>query len=178
MLQERPSPSILQATVIGAVIFIVLVFVIIVMNTGDILWFWPLFDEMPYQIVVYCYGEDIILKPDNPSYEAVNTVVNESLSGTKRWDPLSMSEVTYADYHINSTMMVLELTYDPPVRMHSFYKFYKNIDTLVVPLDGRHASSNSVFGRLRGHTLAGSMHIKTRTSMIITLDEQNLCPKP
>jgi len=178
MLKERPSPSILQGAIIAAVIFFVIVFAIITMNTGDILWFWPIFDGESQRIVIHCYGKDVVVQPNDPSYDLVNSAVNDSLSGSKRWDSLSMSDATYDDYQISSVMMVLELGYNPPTRIHSFYKFFKNIDTIVIPLDGRHASTNTVFGRLRGNTLAGSMHVENIQNMITTLGEQELCPIP
>ncbi len=177
MIQERRTPSVVQFLVIAAVIVAVTVFAIITMNTGDILWFWPIFRGTPHQMVIHCYGEDIILKPGDSSYEAVNAVVNDSLSGTKRWDSLSMSDVTYDEYKTSSVMMVLELAYDPPTRLHSFYKFFKGIDILVIPLDGRHAT-DTVFGRLRGNTLAGSMHVANTKNIMTTLSEQGLCQKP
>jgi hypothetical protein len=148
------------------------------MNTGDILWFWPIFNGNPHRIVVHCYGEDMVIEPGEASFEPVNSAVNDSLSGTKRWDSLSMSDNTYADYQTSSVMMVLELGYNPPTRIHSYYKFFKNIDTIIIPLDGRHASANTVFGRLRGNTLAGSFHVDSITNIVTTLGEHELCQKP
>jgi hypothetical protein len=163
---------------VTVVIIIVIAFAIIAMNTGDILWFIPIFNGKPQSIVVHCYGEDVHVEPWNSAYEPLNLAVNESLSGSKRWDPLSMSDQTYSDYQTSTTMMVLELTYDPPERIHSSYKFFKNLDKLVIPLDGRHASSNSVFGRLHGLMLAGSMHVKTTEKIVTALEQQELCRKP
>jgi len=178
MLQEKKSPSIVQALGISIALILVMVFGIIAMNTGDLFWFWPLFNETPHRIVIHCYGDDNVITPDDPAFDAINDAVNKSLSGSKRWDPLSMSDMTYEDYQTSTKMMAIELAYDPPVRMHTFYKFFKNLDILVIPLDGRHASSNSVFGRLRGRMLAGSMHVETRTNIITALDEQGLCHQP
>lgn len=178
MLKERPAPSILQVVVIAAVTFLVIVFAIITMNTGDILWFWPIFSGEPHRIVVHCYGEDLVIQPGDAAYAPINSAVKDSLSGSKRWDSLSMSDVTYDDYQSSSVMMILELGYNPPSRIHSFYKFFKSFDTLVIPLDGRHASTNTIFGRLRGNTLAGSMHVDDLKNITATLSEQELCQKP
>jgi hypothetical protein len=178
MLKERPAPSFVQVSIIAAVILFIIMFAIISMNTGDILFFWPVFDGKPQRIIVHCYGEDVVVEPWLSTYEPINLAVNQSLTGTKRWDPLSMSNATYADYQTGSTMMVLELTYDPPARIHSSYKFFKNFDSLVIPLDGRHASSNSVFGRLRGYSLAGSFHVKNITTILTTLEQHGLCHIP
>lgn len=178
MYKERSSPSLLQIVFIAALIILVIVFLIIAMNTGDLLWFWPVFEEQPQRITVHCYGDDVVVESWSSAYAPLNFEVNQSLSGSKRWDPLSMSDVTYEEYQNNSTMMVLEMTYDPPVRIHSFYKFYKRLDSIIIPLEGRHAAYNSVFGRFRGNTLAGSLHVETIDNLVAALGEQGLCQKP
>ncbi len=177
MQRERPAPSLLQVVVIAALAFAVVAFLIIAFNTGDLLWFWPVFDGLPAAIVVHCYGQDVAVNPGDPAYTPVNTAVNDSLYGTKRWDSLSMSEVTYSEYQTSDVMMVIELSYDPPTRIHSFYKFFKHLDTLVIPLDGRHASSNSVFGRMRGYPVAGSLHVETVEPILTAVEAQGLCQK-
>jgi hypothetical protein len=178
MLQERSTPSLVQFLLVAVVIVAVIIFAIISMNTGDILWFWPIFNGTSHRMVLHCYGQDIVVEPGDPAYETVNAAVNDSLSGTKRWDSLSMSDATYDEYHTSSEMMVLELGYDPPERLHSFYKFFKSFDTLVIPLDGRHASFDTVFGRFRTNTLAGSFHVEDTTKIMTTLADQDLCNKP
>ncbi len=178
MLKERPAPSVLQVVVIAGVIFLVIVLVIISMNTGDILWFWPVFSGDAQRVVVHCYGNDVIVEPGDASYEAINSAVKDSLTGKKRWDSLSMSDVTYEEYQTSPVMMVVELGYNPPTRVHSFYKFFKSVDTLVIPLDGRHAAFETVFGRFRDHTLAGSFHVKDTSNIMTILNEQELCQQP
>jgi len=178
MIKDRSSPSYVQIIGVTGLIIFLIFFAIIAMNTGDILWFFPVFNEKPKNITIHCYGEDILIEQWGSAYETVNLAVNESLSGSKRWDSLSMSDVTYSDYQTSTNMMVIELAYDPPVRIHSFYKFFKNLDRLIIPLDGRHASSNTVFGHLKGKMLAGSMHVESVETIITTLEQQGLCLKP
>ena len=59
----------------------------------------------------------------------------------------------------------------------SGFKFFKRLDTIIVPLDGRHASGNSVFGRLRGYPVAGSLHVETIEPILTTVEAQGLCQK-
>jgi hypothetical protein len=61
------------------------------------------------------------------------------------------------------------------VRIHSFYKFFKNVDTIIIPLDGRHASSNSIFGRVRELSVAGSFHVESLQLVTTALGEQGIC---
>lgn len=128
-------------------------------------------------MLVHCYGHDVVINPGDSSYQVVNEAVNSTLSGSKRWDQLSLSDVTYAEYQTSPNMMVMELSYDPPARIHSFYMFFKNVDTMIIPLDGRHASINTVFGRLRGYNEAGSLHVATSQPILDALEREDICRK-
>jgi hypothetical protein len=179
MPEAQPhSSSCLKAMVIGLGIFAVLLFMVTAMNTGDLLWFWPGFKEVPVDIIVHCYGTDVEIAPGQPAFEVVNNAVNRSLTGVKRWDDLSMSDVTYQEYQTSPTMMVIELIYDPPVSIHSQYAFFKDVNRLVIPLDGRHAEANPVFGRTGGFTNSGSYHVKSMAPIVTALQEQGICSKP
>jgi hypothetical protein len=170
------SPSILKAGISGVVIFGLIVFAVIAMNTGDLLWFWPGFKEIPVGIV-HCYGKDVEVKPGQPAFEATTNAVNTSLTGSKRWDDTSMSDVTYQEYKTSPTMMVIELHYDPPVTIHSQYAFMKSVNWLVIPLDGRHAATNAVFGIEGGYTDPGSYHVNSTAPIVNALKDQGICTK-
>lgn len=179
MPEAKPqTPSLLRAGLLGIGIFAVLLFLITAMNTGDLLWFWPTFKEVPVEITVHCYGTDVPVKPGQPAFEALNNAVNTSLSGSKRWDGLSMSDETYQEYQTSPAVMVLELRYDPGVRIHSQYAFYKDVNNLIIPLEGRHVITNPVFGRTHGITNSGSFHVKSIEPITIALQEQGVCQKP
>jgi hypothetical protein len=179
MPEAKPhTPSLLKAGLLGIGIFAGLLFMITAMNTGDLMWFWPNFAEVPVEIVVHCYGTDVRVKPGDPAFETVNEAVNTSLSGSKRWDGLSMSDETYQEYQTSPAVMVVELSYDPPVRIHSQYAYFKSVNKLIVPLDGRHVSTNPVFGRTRDFTNSGSYHVKSIEPIVVALQEQGICTKP
>src|SRR4030066_2237124 len=158
---KPPTPSLLKAALIGLGIFSLMCFMIIAMSTRDLLWFWPGFDEVPASITVHCYGMDVQVEPGQPAFEVLNDAVNTSLTGAKRWDQISMSDSSYLEYQTSPAMMVVELSYDPPVRIHSQYAFFKNCNRLIIPLDGRHASTNPVFGRTGDYSNSGSYHLKS-----------------
>jgi hypothetical protein len=177
MDRARPNPSLLQVGAIAIIGVGLMAFLIISFNTGDLLWFLPGFDGIPAGILVNCYGQDVVVNAGDSSFQAVNEAVNSTLSGTKRWDQLSLSDATYAEYQTSPDMMVMELTYDPPVGLHSFYKFFKNVDTMIIPLDGRHAQTNAVFGLLRGNIEAGSLHVPTMQPILDALEREEICQK-
>ena len=155
-----------------------LIYGIIALNTGDLLWVSPVFSAEPQAIVIHCYGNDVPLEPGTPDFVALTDLMNETLSGSKRWDPLSLSEVTYQDYRNSPQMMTLELFYASPLRVHSRYKFFSNVDAIIIPLEGRHALSMAVFGRRGELPAAGSFHVDTTAPLGEYLVEQGLCRKP
>jgi hypothetical protein len=169
------SPSLIKALISGVVIFGLIIFFVIAMNTGDILWFWPVFDATPVAISVNCYGTSVDVPVGTPAFEALNSAVNSSLSGVKRWDQTSMSEATYQDYETSSSMLVLKLHYDPPVMIHSQYSFMKSVSWLVIPLVGRHADTYPVFGIEGNYIDPGSYHVKTTAPIVNALQEQGIC---
>jgi len=151
---------------------------VVAMNTGDMLWFYPVFDEIPVGITLRCNGETTEIRPGKPAFAAVNNAVNEVISSSKRWDDLSLSDATWEEYQTSDNVVVLILAYDPPVRIHSSYKFMKRIDTIVIPLVGRHAQYNTLFGRMGDYIAAGSFHFKTMAPIEEALQAQGLCPLP
>jgi hypothetical protein len=178
MPEAKPSsPSLLKAGISGVVIFGVILFAVVALNTGDTLWFWPKFDEIPVAITVRCYGKDVELKPGEPAFEAVTNAVNASLSETKRWDELTLSDATYQEYQTSPDVMILMLRYDPPAKIHSMYAYFKAADWLIFPLDGRHATGNSIFGLERGFIDPGSYHVNSTAPIVATLQEQGICTK-
>ena len=151
---------------------------VVAMNTGDMLWFYPVFDEIPVGITLRCNGETTEIRPGNPAFEAVNNAVNKVISSAKRWDDLSLSDATWEEYQASDEVVVLIMAYDPPVRIHSSYKFMKSIDTIVIPLVGRHAQYNTLFGRMGDYIAAGSFHFTTMAPIEEALQAQRLCSLP
>jgi hypothetical protein len=155
-----------------------IIYLIIALNTGDLLWASPVFNYQPQIIVIHCFGEDVYLEMGTSDFEAVTNLVNRSLTGRKRWDTLTISNETYEDYQSNSQMMVVELSYSEPIRVHSRYKFYSNVDRLIIPLVGRHAQMNVVFGRRIALSAPGSFHVNTTVPIKDFLTESGLCLEP
>lgn len=159
-------------------VIVPLIYLIIAMNTGDLLWASPVFNAEPQAIRVRCYGRETAIQPGTPEFAGVTGLVNEALSGRKRWDSLTLSDETYQEYLTNPAMMSVELNYPAPFRIHSPYKYYSSIDSIIIPLDGRHAATNAVFGRHGNLAAAGSFHVETTAPLVDYLADQGLCHKP
>jgi hypothetical protein len=173
---ERNQPSIINLIVIVVVAIALVIYAIISFGTGDWLWFSSSFNETPNAIVLHCYGESIDIEPGTFHFSKLKQIMNESMSGRKRWDSLTMSEETYQDYQTNSQMIVLEFFYPEPLRVHSSYKFYSYVDNLVVPIEGRHSQTNAVFGQANGIPTGGSLHIDSTEQFKVYMTNMGLCP--
>jgi hypothetical protein len=173
---KRNEPSLLQMLPVVVVIVAVAYYGVIALNTGDALWFRSEFSAVPVRMIVYCYGEDQPVNPIDADFEPLNNLVNVALSGDKRWDPRSMSDVTYEDYRTHPRMVALELRYSPAVRVHSRYKFFSRVDTLIFPLEGRHAEYNPVFGRHIDEMVPGMFQLGDSAPIRDYLRTQGLCP--
>jgi hypothetical protein len=175
---KRNTPSMISFLLVTVLIVVVIYYLVVAMNTKDLLWFRSAFNGSPESITVHCFGQDIVLTPTDPHYTAINQFINEAMSGDKRWDSTSLSVATYEDYQSHPSMMVLEAKYAPPVRVHSNVKFFSRVDTLVIPLVGRHAQYNTVFGRLQNESNAGSFHLESTAMLTEYLASQRLCVEP
>ncbi len=162
----------------AVLVIVPLIYGIIALNTGDLLWISPVFNATPRSIVIHCYGNDIPINPGTADFGALTDLLNETLSGRKRWVQMSLSEATYQDYQNSPQMMTLELNYAYPLRIHSPYKYFSHVNTIIIPLDGRYASTMAIFGRLGELPAAGSFHVNTTVPLGEYLAEQGICRKP
>ena len=143
--------------------------------TKDLLWFYPDFEAQPAFGVVRCYGEEMVLQEGSEQLAALTLLVNEQISGDKRWDELNLTDETFEYYQTSDLMMILELHYDQPQRIHSFSPFFSNFDTLLIPLDGRHAEKNIIFSLVTGKPSGGSFHLETFAPVLSYIDSNDLC---
>jgi hypothetical protein len=173
---ERRQPSLLNLLLTVVIAVLVIGYGMIALSTEDALWFWPYFEAEPAEIYIHCYGETQVVSPSDNAFAALTAAVNDMLSGRKRWDPLTMSELTYTEYTGHSNAFTVELRYQPAARVHSFYRYYKNLDTLIIPVDARHARWNATFGRLGEETLAGSLMVESKTALMDSLAASGMCP--
>ena len=100
--EEKMSPEsdVRQPSIWGLIrttlLFIIItVYAVISLNTRDLLWFWPKFENQPTSILVHCYGEDVEITTTSGNFDPLTDVINHTLSGEKRWDLLCLSYATF-----------------------------------------------------------------------------------
>ena len=172
------SPSMLKLTGAALLLLIPFIYCVIALNTGDWMWASPIFRAQPDMITIHCFGNDVIFQPGATQFDELVSLINKTLTGPKNWGDLSISLVTYQDYRIHPNMMTLEVKYPGPLRVHSPYKFFSDIDILVIPLEGRHAQTNIVFGLKQGEPATGSFRIESIAPLVEEITSQRLCREP
>ena len=150
----------------------------IAIYTKDLLWGWPVFDARPVSGLVRCYGEEVILEENTTHLLAISGMVNEQLTGKKRWDELNLSVQTHDEYLSTSRMMILELFYNSPQRLHSSSPFFSGFNSLLIPLDGRHSDASIVFALIDGSPGGGSYHVQDFQNVVNYLAQNDICTKP
>lgn len=145
--------------------------------TKDALWFYPVFNAQPSVGIIRCYGEQVTLRENDAHLTAIVELVNKQISGDKRWDELNLTNVTYLDYQTGRNVMILELYYDEPQRIHSTSPFFSGFDMLLIPLDGRFASMNIMFSLIRGKPAGGSFHVETFEPVREYITNNAICVK-
>jgi hypothetical protein len=175
-MDKSKSPSLINLAFTAAILITLMVYGIIALSTQDPLWFIPTFDEFPDEIDLYCYGTLTTLRPEDDHFTELVEVINRTLSTTKNFDQLTMSDETYAYYQTDPTVVVLEIHYSHKVRIHSFYAFFSNLDSVLIPLVGRHANVHAIFGRSNGFSTGGSLHYNAMPQVTEFVQSSGLCP--
>ena len=170
------NPSILGllfSVTLGVLAF---VYIFIAIFSRDPLWFWPRFAEVPQRIVVHCQGEDVVLEANSPHLAAITALFNQQISGEKRWDQLSFSQPEY--YRSGQDVISIETTYSEPVRIHHYNLFFRNLDTLIILLEGANAQTNPVFGLIGEFPTSGALHVEDTQPLRDYLAQNQICPRP
>ncbi len=177
-LSKGKSASLLEFLITIVLAVALFMYITIAIYAKDLLWFWPVFNSQPVYALIRCYGEEVYLEEDSSDLMAVAAMVNEQLSGEKRWDELNLTDQTHEEYQSSSQMMILELFYNDPQRLHTISQFFSNFDSMLIPLDGRHADSSIVFALINGKPSGGSFHVQSFQPVVEYLARQNICAKP
>jgi hypothetical protein len=170
--------SVLEFLLMISLAIAFLVYFSLAAYTKDFLWVWPTYNSQPVSALIRCYGDEVHLERNSPYLLAIADLVNEQLSGPKGWDELNLTDQTHGEYQSNAQMMILELFYDEPQRLHSSSPFFSNYDSMLIPLDGRYADTSIVFALINGIPSGGSFHVQDFQPVVEYLARQQICVKP
>lgn len=169
------NASILNFIFTIALAIAVFIYLSLTVYTKDALWFYPVFDAQPAYGVLRCYGEEILLPDGSQELSSITALVNEQVSGDKRWDELNLTDETFEYFQSSDLMVLIELHYDTSQRIHSFSPFFSNFTTLLIPLDGRHSEKTIMFSLVRNKPSGGSFHLTTYEPLVSYVQSSGLC---
>jgi len=159
-LSEQPRPIRYRDIFLTGVLIIAgLIYLIVWINTGDLLWFLPRVSDRAERIVLHDAGRTVVIEPGSPGYEAINAAVNEVLShrlGYRR--EFGLSDATRERYYTRDR--IIEVFYAQPVKLHSSYRIGKPT-ALLIPLEGRYADQNVVFTGADGEYWPGALTVES-----------------
>jgi len=171
------TASVLNFLVTITLSILFFIYLTMTVYTKDALWFSPTFNAIPDQINIRCYGQDVSVGRDTPHFLAITKLVNEQISGDKRWDELNLTDQTHQDYVTSETMLVLEMKYGGPQRIHSQSPFFSGFTAILIPLDGRYADVNIMFALIRGRPSGGSFHVESFSAVKAYIVDNAICVK-
>ena len=88
---------------------------------------------------------------------------------------MGLSEETVEEFREGKAQLTVELYYLPNVRIHSQYRYLNQLDTIMIPLDGRHAYRSLVFGLTNAVPAAGALNYDNNEMIANTLAANNIC---
>jgi hypothetical protein len=169
----------LNLLLLGLLGMVILVYVFVGFSTQDWLWFWPIFDEQPTQIIIHCYGQELPLEPNSPDFLPLTHLVNQQLSSEKRMDDDFISSEDYHQFLQDPAAVSMEMRYEnQPIRIHSYRSFFSDVDTLSIVLQGDAQNELTVYGARQGEPTPGVIRIAGGQKILAYIIQQNLCQKP
>jgi hypothetical protein len=146
MERERKLPGFRDLIITVIVILVGLIWFGIAFPDRDWLWFLPVFNEQPSRIHLYRNGEQIVLQPGDPGYDAVNKAINGIVRHVKAKEPLGMSLESQEEYY--TRFLAVEVFYSEPVIIHTIHGF-PQADKYLFPQSGRHYDPPVVFAGMQ-----------------------------
>jgi hypothetical protein len=158
--------SILTPFLILVGIFLLIVWAVGALNTGNLGWFLPFQPELePSRILVRRQGQSYEYRNGDSGFTELSEALNLSFSDFSNSSlvPLGLSEETLQAYNESAT--VIEAFYAQPIRFNTPVRM-DQINQLLIPIEGRHAGNRYVFLGVDGRWLAGAMVMRDDTPIL------------
>lgn len=157
MAESKPGGSVLQLFLMVGLIAVGIFYVVGWLNTGNPLWMLPVQPEYePQRILIRVDGEETALQKGMPGFIELTDAFNIAFSDFTNADliPLGLSDETLEEYQHSGT--VIEIFYNQDIRFNTPVRM-RNINHLLIPIEGRNANDRYVFMGANDKWLAGAM---------------------
>jgi hypothetical protein len=141
------------------VVIVVVIFGIGALTNDDPLWFLPVFNETPKQIVVYKAGCSVELSKGQPGFDEMTNAINQTLPQFDGFNSsFGLSQESLKEHREKESLV--EVFYAKPVTVHTPYRF-GHPDSILIPLSGYFAEARAIFGGKAGEYWAGALRLKS-----------------
>lgn len=157
--------SIKEPLIIFVIIIVVIIWGLNYFNTGNPLWFLPIQPVYrPARVIVHYYGQVTELRPGDAGFDELDEALNETLSNFQNRDLVSIGigEDTLSRYY--NQEFVIEAFYGQNIEFNLPIRM-TGINTLLLPIDARHAERNYVFIGNNREYRAGALQVDSRQSL-------------
>lgn len=165
----KEGGSISQLLIIVALTILGIFYAIGWLNTGNALWMLPMQPEYePQRIIIRDAGQETVLQKGQAGFNELSDALNTSFSDFTNADlvPIGLSEVALNEY--NDEAFVLEVYYPQKIRFNLPARM-KNVNQLLIPIEGRNAKERYVFMGYNGKWLAGALAMASDEALKQTL---------
>lgn len=159
------SGSILQLILTVGGVLLFLIYAVGALNTGNWLWFSPVQpDYEPSRILVRQQGQSFEYTPGQPGFDSLAAALDTSFADFTNSDlvPLGLSDETMAEW--NESGVVVEVYYGQDIRFNTAVRM-RNINQLLIPIEGRHSGNRYVFMGNEGGWIVGALTMADETAL-------------
>lgn len=157
----KQGGSIFQLLIIVALAIFGVFYAVGWLNTGNPLWMLPVQPEYePQRIVIRDKGQETVLQEGMPGFIELTDAFNVAFSDFANSDlvPIGLSEIALDEYQNDA--FVIEVYYPQNIRFNLPARM-RNVNQLLIPIEGRNAGDRYVFMGYNGKWLAGALAMAT-----------------
>ncbi len=154
---NRPGGSLGSLLLTVGAVLLLIIYAVGALNTGNWLWFSPVQPEYkPSRVLVRVAGQSTEYRPGDAGFDELTAAFDTAFADFSNTDfvPLGLGEDTLREY--NETATVVEIYYPQDIRFNLPVRM-RNVDQLLIPIEGRHAGNRYVFLGSNGRWLAGAL---------------------
>ncbi len=112
-------------------------------SNGDLLWFYPVFNESPSYIIIYRYGKTVEVTTEQPGFDALVKAANAEIPRHVGYqEGLRPANETLEFYQTKG--YAIELVYPQPVLIHTRY-YFPAARRLFIAIDGSYNYTDLLF---------------------------------
>ena len=177
MNENKQGSSVLQPLLIFVGAILLIVYLVGALNSGNWLWLLPIQpDYEPARILIRDNGQTTEYRPGVDGFIELAAALDLAFSDFSNLDliPIGLSDETLQDY--NESSLVMEIFYPQDIRFNTIVRM-RNVNQLLIPIEGRHAGNRYVFLGADGRWLTGALVMANDQPIRDTLSALGYAPQ-